>query len=82
MNDMINTILIVEDDIVFCKMLTRFLVKKGYAVSDAQSAAGAHSYLEQKNFDLAILDYKLPDGSGIEILKKINVVISFTPFSV
>ncbi|MFC4873245.1 response regulator [Negadavirga shengliensis] len=69
---MINKILIVEDDIVFCKMLTRFLVKNGYSVSDAQSANEAYTHLGQNEFDLAILDYKLPDENGIDILKKIK----------
>lgn len=69
---MINKILIVEDDIVFCKMLTRFLVKNGYDVADAQSASQAYNHLKKGKFDLAILDYKLPDESGIDILKRIK----------
>lgn len=87
MSNMINKILIVEDDVVFCKMLTRFLIKNGYGVSDAQSAKGAYSLLDGASFDLAILDYRLPDESGIAILKRIKTkdpktkVILITRFS-
>jgi DNA-binding response OmpR family regulator len=72
MNNMISTILIVEDDVVFCKMLTKFLIKNGFGVSDAQTARSAYGLLEEKSFDLAILDYRLPDENGIDILKKIK----------
>jgi DNA-binding response OmpR family regulator len=87
MDNKISKILIVEDDVVFCKMLTRFLSKNGFGVSDAQSARSAYDILEKNTFDLAILDYRLPDENGIDILKKIKAahpqtkVILITRFS-
>ncbi|WP_158856927.1 response regulator [Lunatibacter salilacus] len=72
MDNKISKILIVEDDVVFCKMLTRFLSKNGFGVSDAQTAKSAYGILEEDSFDLAILDYRLPDENGIDILKKIK----------
>ena len=62
-------ILIVEDDIVFCKLLQKFLEKNDYQTQDSQSAARAFELLEQQTFDLAVLDYRLPDQNGIEILR-------------
>ncbi|MGY6559811.1 MAG: response regulator [Nitritalea sp.] len=62
-------ILIVEDDVVFCKMLTRFLSKQGYEVRDAQNGKDAKELIALNTFDLAILDYRLPDMNGIEILQ-------------
>jgi DNA-binding response OmpR family regulator len=67
-----NKILIVEDDIVFCKLLTRFLTKNDFQVLDAQAGKEALNLLESNSFDLAILDYRLPDMNGIDILKKIK----------
>lgn len=67
-----NKILIVEDDVVFCKLLTRFLTKNDFQVLDAQAGKEALQLIETNSFDLAILDYRLPDMNGIDILKKLK----------
>ena len=69
MND---KILIVEDDVVFCKLLTRFLSKNGFEVMDAQNGKDAFELMELNQFNLAVLDYRLPDMTGIEILSKLK----------
>jgi DNA-binding response OmpR family regulator len=70
--NMIKNILVVEDDVVFCKLLTRFLDKNQYHTHDAQSAKKALSLLEKESYDLAILDYRLPDNTGLSILESIK----------
>lgn len=65
-------ILIVEDDVVFCKLLTRFLSKNGFEVMDAQNGKDAFELMELNIFKLAVLDYRLPDMTGIEILSKLK----------
>jgi DNA-binding response OmpR family regulator len=65
-------ILIVEDDVVFCKLLTRFLTKNNFEVMDAQNGKDALELVNLNFFELAILDYRLPDMTGIEILKKVK----------
>ncbi len=75
---MTHKILIAEDDVVFCKLLTRFLSKNDYQVMDAQNGTDALELMELNGFSLAILDYQLPDMNGIEILKKIKVKNSNT----
>jgi DNA-binding response OmpR family regulator len=65
-------ILIVEDDIVFCKLLTLFLTKNNFEVMDAQNGKDALELINLNFFELAILDYRLPDMTGIEILKKVK----------
>lgn len=69
---MISKILIVEDDLVFCKLLSRFLSKNSFEVMDAQNGKDALALMNLNNFDQAILDYKLPDMTGIDILKKLK----------
>jgi two-component system response regulator HydG len=66
-------ILIVEDDVIFCKLLTRFLSKNDYEVKDVQNSLDAFKLMENDFFGIAILDYQLPDMNGIEILKKIKI---------
>lgn len=67
-----TNILIVEDDAVFCKLLTRFLGKNGYLVADAQDGKSAVELIEKQEFSLGIFDYRLPDMDGIEILQLIK----------
>ncbi len=69
---MSQKILIVEDDVVFCKLLTRFLAKNDFEVMDAQTGRDAFELIELNTFSLAILDYRLPDVTGVEILSKIK----------
>ncbi len=69
-----NSILIVEDDVVFCKLLDRFLTGKSFRTQDAQTASGAMKLIDTTSFDFAVIDYRLPDQSGIEVLKHLQSV--------
>ncbi|MCH7415044.1 response regulator [Belliella sp. R4-6] len=71
---MSNKILIVEDDVVFCKLLTRFLSKNNFQVMDAQNGRDALELMELNDFGFAILDYRLPDMNGIDILEKLKSI--------
>ncbi|KUJ59767.1 two-component system response regulator [Flavobacteriaceae bacterium CRH] len=61
-------ILIIEDDISFCKLLERFLVKKEYDVTIAFSAEEARSAIKKESFDLILTDLRLPDFDGIGLM--------------
>ena len=61
-------ILIVEDDVSFCKMLEKFLIKNKYEVKSAFSAAEARLTRQQDTFDLILIDLRLPDADGIDLL--------------
>lgn len=65
-------ILLVEDDISLGETLTERL-KRDYEVSWAKSLSEAWSlFLHNKDYDLAILDVGLPDGSGFELAAKLK----------
>lgn len=64
-----KNILIVEDDLAFGTMLQRFLERKQYIVTLATSGLQGRDLLNSENFDLLITDLKLPDDSGMELLK-------------
>ncbi len=65
-------ILIVEDDPAIGEMLKSFLLGKGYKVKVAESGGVCFDMLSNRNPDLILLDWMLPDTSGPDIVKKIR----------
>jgi len=56
-------ILLVEDDITFSQLLQGFLGKNGYAVTAVADVKNSLKLLDEQQFDLLLLDYRLPDGT-------------------
>ncbi len=67
-------ILIVDDEVDQCHLLGRFLEKLGYSVSTAGSVAEGEGVFQSCGFDVVILDLRLPDGDGIELLRRLRAV--------
>jgi two-component system response regulator HydG len=63
-------ILLIEDDISFCKLLEKFLIKKAYNVTIAFSAAEARLAIQKESFDLILTDLRLPDSDGIKLMSE------------
>ena len=71
-----SKILLIEDDISFCKLLEKFLTKKAYDVTIAFSAAEARLGINKESFDLILTDLRLPDSDGIALMtefKNLNI---------
>ena len=66
----ITSALVVDDDIAVCRILHRMLSKE-YKVQTSHSVADALGAIEQKPFDVYLIDYKLPDGSGFDVAERI-----------
>lgn len=62
-------ILVVEDDVVFCKLLTKLLAKEDYQIQGAQDMLSAKELAENYTFDFVILDYRLPGTNGLKLAK-------------
>ncbi|MCL5022745.1 MAG: response regulator [Nitrospirae bacterium] len=67
-----KTILLVEDDDVVREMIGGAL-ERGYNVLEASKCSEALEKLGT-NYDLALIDYVLPDGNGFDVLKRIREV--------
>jgi len=62
-------LLLVDDEVAYADVLANRLGKRGFNVQKAYTSAEALLILRTDQFDVAILDLKMPDMDGIEILK-------------
>ena len=67
-----KSILIIEDDALVRKTLTSQLAKRGFEVATAETGEdGVRSFAESSP-DLVLLDVRLPDIDGLEVLRRIR----------
>lgn len=62
-------LLLVDDEIGYLEVLSKRLTRRGYKVTTACSGTEAIRALRQWEFDLAVVDLKMEDMDGIEVLK-------------
>ena len=67
---MASRILLVEDDPFLQDGLSELITREGYSLVVAGSVAEAEAALSRQSFDLAILDIRLPDGSGLSLCRQ------------
>lgn len=75
----LNKILLIEDDPTFSKIVTTFLQKKGYELTTASSLQAGEKLLQNNTFNLLLLDYRLPDGIGLELIAKMDTSFPALP---
>ncbi|MRI59204.1 MAG: DNA-binding response regulator [Epsilonproteobacteria bacterium] len=65
-------ILIVEDEVTLNKTLAEGLKEFGYQSDTSESLKDAQYYLDIRNYDLILVDWMLPDGSGLELVTQVK----------
>ncbi len=65
-------IILIDDDDGIRFSFKRYLDKSGYEVETAELLADARDKMERNDFEIALLDVNLPDGSGIEFVKELR----------
>jgi two-component system response regulator AtoC len=68
------TVLIVDDQPTIRKSLRHLLERKGYRACEADSGAAAVQTAQAEEPEVILLDLKLPDGDGLEILERLQGV--------
>src|SRR5208283_922811 len=67
-----GSILVIDDESEIREGLELLLRTEGYLVSSAETALSGLSRLEERPFDLMLLDVSLPDRNGIELLRDVH----------
>ncbi|OGF16419.1 MAG: hypothetical protein A2W00_07680 [Candidatus Eisenbacteria bacterium RBG_16_71_46] len=67
-----TTLLLVDDEESFRKLIARELGHSGFAIETAGSLEEARRRLAESSFHLVLLDVRLPDGSGLDLLGEIR----------
>jgi two-component system response regulator RegA len=62
------TLLLVDDDAAFRTALSGALARRGFAVTTAPDAAQAEEAAKQQVFEYALVDVRMPGGSGIDLV--------------
>jgi DNA-binding NtrC family response regulator len=82
-----KNILIIDDDQSILHIFTRILQKQGYNTVTAETGQEAMEKLQERKCDLALVDMKLPDTNGTDLLGKLHasqpetVLIAITGFA-
>ena len=63
-----SKVLIVEDEAIFARAVLRQLQKSGYEGAHVESIQDAHDISRQFSPDIVLLDMRLPDGNGLDLL--------------
>lgn len=69
-----RSLLLVDDDQTFCRVLARALGKRMFAVSIAHSAAEALRVAQGNPPDYAVLDLKMPGASGLSVISALKAL--------
>ena len=67
-----NSLLIIDDDNPFRERLSRSMEKKGFKVSQAEGVKKGIELVRIKNPAFAVVDLRLNDGNGLEVVKEIQ----------
>src|SRR6218665_2906896 len=80
-------LLLIEDDLTFSRILEGFLTKNGHTVKVCHTGKEGLRMVKEQKFETVLLDYRLPDTTGLEVLEGIKeisadtAVIIMTSFS-
>jgi len=72
------SVLIVDDDIELCSLLTDFLSLEGFSVNAVHNGAQAITHVRDSNYDVIVLDIMLPGLQGLDVLRQLRT-FSATP---
>jgi two-component system response regulator HydG len=73
------SILVIEDDLTFSRILEGFLKKHKYSVQLSHKGKEGVKAFSSGSFDLVLVDYRLPDATGMDVMLEIKSIAPETP---
>ena len=73
------TILVIDDEPDYCEVVGRYLRTTGHEVAVASTATDIQNALQGVPPDLVLMDLRMPDVSGLELLPQLKARMSSTP---
>jgi two-component system response regulator HydG len=73
-----RTILVVDDDKSILRTFTRILQKNGYKIDVAETGKEAIEKADSRHYDLVLVDIRLPDMDGTDLLVKMKKQLQST----
>jgi len=68
-------LLLVDDEVGYLEVLSKRLTRRGFEVTTASSGAEAIRAARRWDFDVAVVDLKMEDMDGIEVLKVLKKMV-------
>ena len=65
-------ILVIDDDVEFCKLVSRYLAQEGFAIESANAGASGAEQALSGNHSLVVLDVMMPGVNGFDVLRRIR----------
>jgi DNA-binding NtrC family response regulator len=65
-------VLVVDDEAIVVNSIRKILTRKGFAIQEAFSCKEALAQVFAQNYDLVLLDMKMSDGNGMDVLQRIK----------
>lgn len=69
-----NTILVVDDDQVFCQVMQRALTRRGFQVEVCFNVSSAEHAAQQTHFSKALVDLKIAQESGLSLIRSLKTI--------
>lgn len=69
-------VLIIDDDKSVLRTFSRILAKNGYEVETAETGKEALEKVRKRSYDVLLIDFRLPDMDGTDLLEKIRDHVS------
>ncbi|MFV8827487.1 response regulator [Alkalihalobacterium sp. APHAB7] len=69
---MTKKLLVVDDEDVLRMLIVDTLEDEGYQIQEVQDGQEALNFIQENEYDLIIIDYMMPEYSGVEVIKKVR----------